>query len=52
MSNMSCCRFQNTLADLRDCYRHIYDDLEDNKFESASRTELIELCQRIVEEME
>ena len=26
MANMSYCRFQNTVGDLRDCAEHIHDD--------------------------
>ena len=45
MSNMSYCRFQNTLKDLRDCEDHLFDELKDD--EEEARTELIELCQDI-----
>lgn len=53
MSNMSYCRFQNTLDDLRDCYVHI-EELQRN--DSSDITEvnamkkLIELCKTIAEE--
>ncbi len=54
MSNMSYCRFHNTLLDLRDCYEHLHDKLrETNQWdggERVARQQLIELCQRIVEE--
>ena len=47
MSNMSYCRFRNTLLDLRDCYDNI-NDLENDEFggdsESAARRKLIDLC--------
>lgn len=43
MSNMSHCRFSNTLGDLKDCYDNIDDkDLSDE--ETASRLILIRLC--------
>jgi hypothetical protein len=55
MSNMSYCRFHNTLSDLRDCYEHIHDRLDkrddrawDSEFNSRKR--LVELCARILEE--
>ncbi|KKN01352.1 hypothetical protein LCGC14_1128490 [marine sediment metagenome] len=42
MSNMSYCRFENTLADLHDCYNNINDTLSDS--ESRARDGLIILC--------
>lgn len=56
MPNMSYCRFQNTLKDLRDCYEHMYDsdmndaDLSDE--EKAAAVRLVKLCKRIAEEFE
>jgi len=52
MSNMSYCRFQNTLEDLEDCYENIHDEIDEEESESEyqARKELIELCKRIVEE--
>lgn len=51
MSNMSYCRFRNTLEDLRDCYEHIYEtDLSVE--EARARKQLIELCKEIAEECE
>ena len=48
MSNMSYCRFRNTLADLRDCYDNMNDiDLSeesDGNDEIAARQRLIDLC--------
>jgi len=59
MANMSYCRFQNTLSDLRDCYAHLYDGLDDSDkedklsdSESSARKRLIELCRRIADEAE
>lgn len=45
MANMSYCRFENTLEDLRDCYDHMDDDASDmNEYEIPAREKLIELC--------
>lgn len=46
MSNMSYCRFRNTLADLRDCAEHLNESL-DLEEEEKARAKLIELCRRI-----
>ena len=51
MSNMSYCRFENTLADLEDCYDHLYDD-DLSPEEEKARERLIEICQEISEESE
>lgn len=48
MSNMSYCRFENTLNDLRDCYEHLHNDLSDS--ETIARDELYELCAKICDE--
>ena len=46
MANMSYCRFQNTLQDLRECYEHMDDsDLSDE--EKAARKRLAKLCDQI-----
>ena len=51
MSNMSYCRFQNTLKDLRDCVdalEEIGDNLAElSKEEARAATELIAICQEI-----
>ena len=52
MSNMSYCRFRNTLTDLYDCYEH-WDENDDGelslkKEEVAARRRLLKLCQQIV----
>lgn len=47
MSNMSYCRFQNTLKDLRDCDEHIDDEL--SKIEHSARVKLLRLCYQMVE---
>ena len=47
MANMSYCRFQNTLQDLRDCYENMDDtDLSDE--EKRARRMLLKLCDQIV----
>ena len=46
MANMSYCRFQNTLTDLRDCYDHI-DDPELSSEEDEARQNLTKLCSKI-----
>ena len=49
MSNMSYCRFENTLKDLLDCYENLDDPtLEQSKTELVSREQLIDLCRKIV----
>jgi len=49
MANMSYCRFQNTLEDLRACYDVIKeDDFEDmSQEEKKAKAELIGLCGNI-----
>ena len=49
MSNMSYCRFTNTLAALNDCYEHINDKYLSSEEEEA-RDLLILLCIKIAEE--
>ena len=51
MANMSYCRFENTLNDLRDCYRHLNDE-DLSKAEEGARYNLVELCRQILEEWE
>lgn len=46
MSNMSYCRFQNTLVDLQDCYEHIDDD-DLSAEERRAQNRLITLCRQI-----
>ena len=51
MSNMSYCRFENTLNDLEDCAEHIHDmDLSER--EEKCRIRLIEMCREIADEDE
>jgi len=42
MGNMSYCRFQITLQDLRDCYSYFEEDLSEE--EKSARTKMIQLC--------
>ena len=51
MSNMAHCRFQNTLADLRDCFEHLTDD-DLSEEETRARTRLVKVCRNIVDEAE
>ena len=51
MSNMSYCRFSNTLEDLRDCYENI-DDAEMSNEEMMSRDSLLALCCKMAHELE
>lgn len=48
MSNMAYCRFENTVADLRDCEEHIYDD-DISESEEAARQRLILICKKILQ---
>jgi len=53
MGNMSYCRFENTLADLRDCKKalgNIYDEVtEMSSYEKNAVVELVELCKTITD---
>ena len=48
MSNMSYCRFENTLQDLRDCYEHWDEKISEDEFKAKER--LLKLCQNIVDD--
>jgi hypothetical protein len=48
MSNMSYCRFRNTLTDLEDCWENIADN-DVSADEDEARDKLIKLCKRISE---
>lgn len=50
--NMSYCRFENTLGDLRDCYNAMVEPDDDKLSEDETRAkkQLIKLCQKIVDE--
>ena len=47
MANMSYCRFQNTLGDLRDCYEAM-EDMDLSEDEEKAKARIIKLCQKIV----
>ena len=49
MGNMSYCRFENTMNDLRDCLRHIDHEAENSRDEQA-RQEMLELFKEINED--
>ena len=51
MSNMSYCRFRNTLIDLLDCYE-CWDDMVtlEDKEELEAQKRLLALCKKIVAE--
>ena len=49
MANMSYCRFENTLEDLRDCRDNLDDNLSNTKREARARIELVKVCQQIVD---
>lgn len=46
MSNMSYCRFENTLRDLEDCSEHLLDTLSSS--EDTYRTKMIIVCEEIL----
>lgn len=49
MANMSYCRWENTLNDLRDCAEHVNDPLGGS--EARARTSLLELAADMLEEV-
>lgn len=48
--NMSYCRFENTLRDLRDCFDAMNeDDMDDlSQYEAEAKDKLIALCRTII----
>jgi len=51
MSNMSYCRFENTLSDLQDCYENMETEKDDlSEKEKVALEELIELCNVIAQD--
>lgn len=55
MANMSYCRFENTLGDLRDCFtalREGDDDTQMSEYERGARNGLLALCAKIAEEFD
>lgn len=49
MANMSYCRFENTVPDLRDCYENM-DEQQLSETEARARKWLIRLCQKVVDD--
>lgn len=47
MSNMSYCRFENTLGDLQDCYDALREGAELSEEEERAKEWLIQLCSEI-----
>lgn len=57
MANMSYCRFQNTLQDLRDCKyvmeeAYTTNDMELSKEEHSAMIRLVNVCQEIIDNYE
>jgi hypothetical protein len=50
MANMSYCRFENTVLDLKDCYNNMTDSLDGYEF--RARLNLLKLCKQIIEDYE
>ena len=51
MTNMSYCRFQNTLQDLEDCYDHLWDE-DLSHVEEVARRNLIRIARSMVMDTE
>ena len=51
MGNMSYCRFENTMSDLRDCLDHIHKQC-DNTYDESSRQEMIEMFNEITQDFD
>lgn len=50
MSNMSYCRFRNTLGDLQDCYDALLDEADRGQDEERAAKKLVSLCRNIAAE--
>ncbi len=50
MANMSYCRFENTLRDLKDCEDAMQDDDDMSESEERARVQLINLCIQIAKD--
>ena len=52
MPNTFYCSFENTLADLKDCYDNLENQMDDNlsEKEKKARKELIILCVQIADD--
>ncbi len=51
MANMSYCRWENTLNDLRDCAEYVNDPLPLSGSEARARAALLELAAYMLEEV-
>lgn len=51
MPNMSYCRYENTMDDLRDCLNNIHREAE-NEYDERARQAMIELFREIGEDYE
>ena len=51
MGNMSYCRFENTMNDLRDCLGHIHKEC-DNSYDENARQQMVALFMEIAEQYE
>ena len=51
MGNMSYCRFENTMNDLRDCLNHIHKEC-DNSYDENARQQMIELFMEVASQYE
>lgn len=49
--NMSYCRFENTLRDLEDCNKHLFDE-DLSADEKRARELLVKLCREIADDLE
>ena len=49
MSNLSYCRFRNTVSDLIDCEENLFDELDDNS-EIRARERIIKVCHSIAQQ--
>jgi hypothetical protein len=48
VGNMSYCRFENTLEDLRDCYEAWNDNKDLSQSEARAKKYMLEVCRDIV----
>ena len=54
MTNMAYCRFENTVADMRDCIKAMddFDETEASEYEIRAYKKFIELCHYVAENYE
>ncbi len=52
MSNMSYCRFENTVGDLEDCYEALLEGEELSDSEKRYAERLLDVCQDIITSLE